>query len=249
MANMTRRDLLSTAALVGGWCLLSNDHAAAQDVAPPAAAPADGPVDGPYALPPLPYDAIALEPHIDAATMKLHHDVHHAGYVAAANEAFAELVEIRAAGGERIHQVKAATDKLAFNLAGHLLHSIFWTNMAREGGGDPKPDTEIGRMIQRDFGSIDAFRGHFLAAAQQVQGSGWGVLAYEPLAQRLLVLQVEKHQNHAVGGAVPLLVVDVWEHAYYLFYQNKRSSYLKAFLNVINWTNVDERLRAAMCLR
>ena len=247
MAEMTRRDLLSTAALVGGWCLLTGDRASAQESA--ASAAPGTPMDGPYSLPPLPYDYIALEPHIDAATLKLHHDVHHAGYVAGANEAFAELSEIRRAGGERIHQVKAATDQLVFNLGGHLLHSIYWTNMSPQGGGDPKPDSEIAKMIQRDFGSIDAFRGNFLAAAQQIQGSGWGVLAYEPMAQRLLVLQTEKHENRVVGGAVPLLVVDVWEHAYYLFYQNKRSSYLKAFTNVINWKNVDDRLRAAMCLK
>lgn len=245
MAEMTRRDILSTAALVGGWYLLGSDRAVAQQTDPPVPAAAEGP----YVLPSLPYDYTALEPHIDAATLKLHHDVHHAGYVRAANEAVADLAGIRRVGGDRIHEVRSATDQLAFNVSGHLLHSIYWTNMGREGGGVPPADGAIGKMIQRDFGGFEAFRGHFLAAAQQVQGAGWGILAYEPVAQRLLILQAEKHENRAAWGAIPLLVVDVWEHAYYLFYQNNRSTYLKAFMNVINWRNVDDRLRAALCLK
>jgi Fe-Mn family superoxide dismutase len=242
MAEFTRRDLLGTAALIGGWCILGTDAAGAQESHTPEQ-PIPG---GPYTLPPLPYDYSDLEPHIDAQTMKLHHDVHHAGYVGNANAAVAELGMIRRVGGEQIKAVRAATDRLAFNLSGHLLHSIFWTNMAREGGGDPDPESAVARMIKRDFGSLDAFRGNFQAAAQQVQGSGWGVLAFEPTAQRLLVLQAEMHQNTAVWGAVPLLVLDVWEHAYYLKYQNQRSSYIKAFMNVVNWSNVDRRLRAAL---
>jgi Fe-Mn family superoxide dismutase len=243
MAELTRRDLLGTAALVGGWYALAGDTAVAQQ--PPEPVEPATPT-GPYTLPPLPYGYADLEPHIDAETMKLHHDIHHAGYVRGANAAVAELEAIRRVGGEEIGRVRAATDNLAFNLSGHLLHAIFWTNMARDGGGDPDPDSEIARMIERDFGSLAAFRGHFQAAAQQVQGSGWGVLAFEPVAQRLLVLQAEKHQNLGVWGVVPLLVCDVWEHAYYLKYQNERSSFIKAFMNVVNWRNMDERLRAAL---
>jgi Fe-Mn family superoxide dismutase len=242
MAELTRRDLLGTAALIGGWCVLGTEAALAQAAAS-TGQPGPG---GPYTLPPLSYDYSDLEPHIDAQTMKLHHDVHHAGYVRNANAAVAELEAIRRVGGERISAVRAVTDELAFNLSGHLLHSIYWSNLAREGHGDLDPDSEIARMIERDFGSLDAFLGNFQAAAQQVQGVGWGILAFEPSAQRLLVVQAEKHQNSAVWGAVPLLVVDVWEHAYYLKYQNKRSSYIKAFMNVVNWSNVDQRLRAAL---
>jgi Fe-Mn family superoxide dismutase len=240
MAELTRRDILGTAALIGGWYALSGDTAFAQ------ANPPTGTSSGPYSLPPLPYDYTDLEPYIDAQTMKLHHDVHHAGYVRNANAAIAELESVRRVGGDQISRVRALTDKLSFNLSGHLLHSVFWTNMSREGGSDPEPGSEIARMIVRDFGSINAFGGHFQAAAQQVQGSGWGMLAFEPMGQRLVVLEVEKHQNASVGGVVPLLVLDVWEHAYYLKYQNKRSSYIRAFMNVINWGNVDERLRAAL---
>jgi len=241
MAELTRRDVLGAAALAGGWALWGADTVqAGQDS--PAAQPAGA--AGVYSLPPLPYAYGDLEPYIDAATLGLHHDQHHAGYVRNANAAVVELAEIRRKGGGAVSRVREATDKLSFNLSGHLLHSIYWTNMTREGGGDPAPETEISKMINRDFGSIDAFRGQFQAAAQQVQGAGWGVLAYEPLARRLLIVQAEKHQNSAVWRAVPLLVLDVWEHAYYLFYQNKRSSYIKAFMNVVNWLDVDRRLRA-----
>ena len=239
MPEITRRDLLGTAAVIGGWYALSGDTAQAQ------VAPASVAESGPYTLPDLPYSYADLEPHIDAQTMKLHHDIHHAGYVRNANAAIAELGRIRSVGGDGIQAVRSVTDKLAFNLSGHLLHSIFWNNMSRDGGGEPVPGTDIASMITRDFGSFDAFAGQFQAASQQVQGSGWGILAFEPHAQRLLVLQAEKHQNTGVWGTVPLLVIDVWEHAYYLKYQNKRSSYVKAFMNVVNWKNVDERLHAA----
>lgn len=245
MENLTRRELLSTAALVGGWCFLGAERGAARQTPPAGAAPAGGP----YTLPPLPYDYADLEPYIDAQTVKLHHDVHHAGYVRAANAAIAALEHVRRVGGEAVRQVRELTDRLAYNLSGHLLHTIYWTNMKRDGGGRPKADGQLGRLIKRDFGSFEAFAGSFQAAAQQVQGCGWGILAWEPLAQRLLVLQAEKHQNGTCWGAIPLLVVDVWEHAYYLRYQNKRSSYIKAFMNVVDWDNVEKRLERARELK
>jgi Fe-Mn family superoxide dismutase len=189
-----------------------------------------------------------LEPYLDAQTMKLHHDVHHAGYVRGANAAVAALERIQRMGGDEIKKVRAVTDELAFNLSGHALHCLFWKGMKKNGGGDPPADSEIGKMILRDFGTLEAFRAQFSAAAAQVQGSGWGVLAFEPLAQRLLVLQAEKHQNAGVWGCIPLLVVDVWEHAYYLKCQNKRPDYIKAFTNVINWDFAQARLKEALKL-
>jgi Fe-Mn family superoxide dismutase len=162
-----------------------------------------------------------------------------------ANAAIAELEQIRRAGGDAIKQVRAVTNNLAFNLSGHLLHDVFWKGMKKDGGGDPPADSAVGQMLVRDFGNLEAFRATFSAVAAQVQGSGWAVLAYEPLAQRLLVLQAEKHENTSVWGAVPLLVLDVWEHAYYLKYQNKRTEYIKAFMELINWANVGERLKYA----
>ncbi|MBK9119265.1 MAG: superoxide dismutase [Phycisphaerales bacterium] len=207
-----------------------------------AAAAQDG--DGPYRLSPLPYDYADLEPYIDAQTMKLHHDIHHAGYVRGANGALAELAAIRSTGGERIREVGALSERLAFHLSGHILHEVFWAVMKKDGGGDPPADSEIHKHLVRDFGSVDAFRAHYAAAAAQVMGSGWAVLGFEPLAGRLLVLQAEKHQNLGAWGTVPLLPLDVWEHAYYLKYQNKRTDYIKAFFEVVNWAEVERRLMA-----
>jgi len=234
--------MLSTAAVVGGWMALGVDPVHAAQA---GGASGQGGSDA-YTLPPLPYDYADLEPHIDAQTMKLHHDIHHAGYVRKANAALAELRSIREQGGDQIARVRTVTEALSFNLSGHLLHSVFWAVMSPDGGGEPSADSDIGRMIRRDFGSYAAFWGNFAAAAAQVQGSGWGILAYEPHAQRLLVLQAEKHQNLGVWGVTPLLVIDVWEHAYYLKYQNKRTSYIKAFANLIHWPTVNERLRTAI---
>lgn len=258
VAPLSRRDMLGAAALVGGWLALSGDVALAQQT--PASAPASAPTgktatgaagpvaaDGMFALPTLPYDYADLEPYIDAQTMKLHHDVHHLGYVNGANAAIAELNQIRQAGGDAIKRVRAVTDALQFNLSGHLLHTMFWNNMKKNGGGAPPAAGEIGKLIQRDFGSFDAFAGHFQAAAAQVQGSGWAILGFETVSRRLLIVQVEKQQNSAVW-LVPLLGCDVWEHAYYLKYQNRRSDYIKAFMSLINWDDVDARLTAAQKL-
>lgn len=241
--SISRRDVIG-AALLGGWMTLGSDWVAGQTATAPAAAQ-DSPVEGPYALSPLPYDYADLEPYISSQIMKLHHDIHHKGYVDAANAAVVELERIRRVGGDAIRMVRAVTDSLSFNLSGHVLHTVFWKNMKKGGGGDPPAGSEIGKAIVRDFGSLDAFRGHFSAAAAQVQGSGWAILAFEPLAQRLAILQSEKHNNTGAWGSVPLLVLDVWEHAYYLQYQNKRSDYIKAFHNVVNWDDVNARLEAA----
>jgi len=245
MSAISRRDVLGSAALVGGWLAFGPSASFGQDNEPRAERPS---ASGPYQLPALPYGYADLEPFIDTQTLKLHHDIHHAGYVRGANAAVAELEHIRRRGGETIREVRAATDKLAFHLSGHLLHDLYWKSMTRDGGGGPPADSEAGKLIQRDFGSFDAFRANLQAAAAQVQGSGWAVLAYEPTAQRLIVLQAEKHQNLGVWGAVPLLALDVWEHAYYLKYQNKRTDYISACMEIVNWSCAEERLQLAMKL-
>lgn len=247
MNEISRREIIGSA-LVGGWLALGAEWSAAQSATQPtttAAARAGSAVDGPYQLSPLPYDYADLEPYISAQIMKLHHDVHHKGYVDAANAAVIELERIRRAGGDAIRSIRAVTDSLSFNLCGHVLHTVFWKNMKKGGGGDPSATSEIAKAITRDFGSMDGFRAQFSAAGAQVQGSGWAILAYEPLGQRLAVLQSEKHNNTGAWGSVPLLVLDVWEHAYYLQYQNKRTDYIKAFFNVVNWDDVNLRLEAA----
>ena len=241
MDEINRRQMLGTLgglAVAGGWIGL--------DTSETVAAPSEDTESGKpkeYILPALPYDYDALEPHIDAKTMMLHHDKHHAGYVKGLNKTLAELAVVCKSGSADASQVRSLTDELAFNGSGHVLHAVFWKNMAKDGGG--APSGTLARLIDRDFGDVTRMKAQLSAASKKVQGSGWGVLAWEPLSGRMLVLAAEKHQNWTMWGSVPLLVLDVWEHAYYLKYQNDRGGYINAFWNVVNWGNVAERLEAA----
>ena len=195
----------------------------------------------PHELPPLPYEFGALEPHIDKRTMHLHHDVHHTAYVAGLNNAEAKLAEARESGDVAL--VKHWERELAFHGSGHFMHCIFWNNLSPRGGGDPSGG--LGAALAESFGSFQAFQTQFSAASTQVEGSGWGVLAYQTMSDQLIVLGVEKHQDLTQFGCLPLLVLDMWEHAYYLKYQNRRPEYVKAFWNVVNWEDVSERYDAA----
>jgi Fe-Mn family superoxide dismutase len=197
-----------------------------------------------HELPPLPYDYNALEPHIDEQTMRLHHDKHHLAYVNGLNTAEAKLAEARQSGDFAL--VQHWERQSAFHGAGHFLHAIFWPNMAPAGnGGGGEPAGALAAKIAEDFGSFEAFKKHFIAAATAVEGNGWGILAYRKADDKLVILTAENHQKLTQWVAVPLLVLDVWEHAYYLRYQNKRADYVAAFFNVINWKNVAENLKAA----
>lgn len=240
----TRREMLGSLgalATAGGWIAMNGGEALA-DTGGGALPPAKE-----YVLPPLPYAYDALEPYIDKETMMLHHDKHAAAYVKGVNAAIAGLTAVRQAGKpEDLAQVRALTDALAFNGSGAILHDVFWPNMKKNGGGEPKG--ELSRYVARDFGSFSGFQAQFNEAGLKVQGSGWSILAWEPLAARLVVLSAEKHQNVTMWGCVPLLVMDVWEHAYYLKYQNKRADYIQAFGKVVNWDNVAERLNLAQKL-
>jgi len=198
-----------------------------------------------YTLPPLPYDYDALEPHIDAETMRIHHDKHHAGYVRGLNRALKNLQGIRE-GQVDAGLMKHWSRELAFHGAGHLNHTIFWSVMAPEGaGGGGTPSGALASAIERDFGSFAQFAAHFKAASGSVEGSGWGWLVLEPVSGRLQVVQVEKHQNQMVSGARLLMGIDVWEHAYYLKYQNRRGDYVSGFMNLVNWQEVGRRFEQA----
>lgn len=190
-----------------------------------------------YTLPELPYDYAALQPSISATIMELHHSKHHAAYVTGANAALAALAEARETGN--LANVNKLEKDLAFNLGGHVNHSIFWTNMSPDGGD--KPIGELAAAIDDQFGSFDAFRAHFTAVAMGVQGSGWAVLAWDSVGARLIVLQFFDQQANMPAGVVPLLMLDVWEHAYYLDYKNVRADYVNAFWNIVNWKNVSAR--------
>lgn len=196
--------------------------------------------DGKYVLPPLPYDYNALEPHIDEQTMRLHHDIHHLGYVNGANRAAEALSKIASGDGDASLSKHWARE-LAFNGSGHSMHVLFWNNMSPDGKETPESGSAIEKALIRDFGSVSDFIRLFKATSVSVEASGWGILAYEELSGKLLVLQAEKHQDLSFQGMIPLLVIDVWEHAYYLNYQNKRAAYVDAFMKVINWKFVDQR--------
>jgi Fe-Mn family superoxide dismutase len=198
----------------------------------------------PHQLPPLPYDYKALEPNIDEQTMHLHHDIHHKAYVDGLNKAEDMLAQARKAGDYAL--VKHWSREAAFHGSGHFLHSIFWPNMAPAGkGGGGEPSDALAQAINKDFGSFAAFKAQFSAAAVAVEGSGWAILAYQPAGDQLVILQSEKHQNLTQWGVVPLLVLDVWEHAYYLKYQNRRAEYVNNFFNIINWSDVAARYSKA----
>lgn len=193
---------------------------------------------GEYVLPKLPYAYEALEPYIDAQTMHIHHDKHHQGYVNGLNKALAELAKIRSGSGDA-SLIKHWSRELGFNGGGHVNHSLFWLCMAPpSAGGGGSPSGTLAEGITRDFGSFEAFGKQFHAAAAAVEGSGWAWLVFEHISRRLLVQQMEKQQDMLVTGVTPLLGVDVWEHAYYLHYQNRRSDYITAFMNVVNWPRV-----------
>jgi len=197
-----------------------------------------------YTLPTLSYGYDALEPAIDADTMRIHHTKHHAGYVRGLNRALENLEAMRESGDAAM--IKHWSRELAFHGAGHLSHTLFWLGMAPTGeGGGGEPTGDLAKAITRDFGSFAKFKAQFIAAASSVEGSGWGWLVHEPVAGRLMISQAEKHQNLSVTGAVPLLGVDVWEHAYYLRYQNRRADYITAFFDVIKWGEISARFDAS----
>ncbi len=194
-----------------------------------------------YELPDLPYDYSALEPVLSGEIVELHHDKHHAAYVKGANDTTEKLAAAREAGD--LGSIVGLEKTLAFNVSGHVLHSIYWTNLAPDGGGEP--DGELAGAIDDSFGSFAAFRAQLTAATATVQGSGWGVLAWEPVARKLVVSQVYDHHANVAIGSVPLLAFDAWEHAYYLQYKNVRPDYVQQLWNIVNWADVQERLAAA----
>lgn len=195
----------------------------------------------PHELPPLPYAYDALEPHISKEILEIHHDKHHAGYVKALNTAEEKLAQARESGDYSL--VKHWERELGFNGSGHILHSIYWTNMGPNGGGEPSG--AVAEEINKAFGSFANLKQQLSTATNTVEGSGWGLLVWNRLTNKLEILATEKHQDQSQWGSVPILVIDAWEHAYYLQYQNRRPDYTAAFWNVVNWEDVNQRLDSA----
>lgn len=194
-----------------------------------------------YELPQLGYELDALEPAYSAELLELHHSKHHKAYVDGANQTRSDLAEARKAGDfDKLNQLQK---NLAFNVSGHVLHSIFWKNMT-PGGKDVSEIEDLNQEIERVFGDVDALRGQFLAAGTGIQGSGWAALSWDPISGSLMVEQVHDHQGNIGNGTLPLLVMDMWEHAFYLQYRNEKKRWAKAFWGLINWQDVAQRLEA-----
>lgn len=187
-----------------------------------------------YTLAPLPYASNALDGFLSAEILELHHDKHHASYVKGLNDTLESLEKARKKGD--FDSIKSLNRQLAFFGSGHVLHTIYWHSMSPNGGGAPKGD--LAEALERDLGGSDGFREQFRATAESAEASGWAILAYEPVGDRLIVTAAESHQQMGFQGARPLLVCDVWEHAYYLRYQNRRAEYVKGFFDVIDWERV-----------
>ena len=190
-----------------------------------------------YTLPDLPYDFGALEPHISGKIMELHHDKHHAAYVKGANDTLDQLAEAREKSA--FGPLNGLEKSLAFHLGGHINHSVFWPNLSPDGGD--KPDGELGAAIDEYFGSFDGFKAHFTANANAIQGSGWSMLVWDTLGQRLNIMQLFDQQGNLPAAQVPIVLLDMWEHAFYLQYKNVKKDWVEAFWNIVNWPDVADR--------
>ena len=194
-----------------------------------------------YTLPELDYDYSALEPHISAAIMELNHSKHHNAYVTGANTALEKLAEAREKG--EFGAINKLEKDLAFHLGGHVNHSVFWKNMSPDGGGEP--DGELAAAIDEFFGSFEGFQKQFNEVANGIQGSGWSMLVWDTLGQRLNINQLFDQQGNLPVGQLPVLQLDMWEHAFYLQYKNVKGDYVNAWWNVVNWADVSQRFAKA----
>ena len=237
----SRRDFIQSAAIVGGIALTNNILQAKESDTLPFYADKLTDDSGKYALSPLPYAYDALEPVIDARTVELHYNFHHKPAVAAANKAEEALELAREKNDFAL--VKHHEKELALNLSSHILHTIYWTNLSAKSGNLSEP---LRNAIEKNFKSFEQFKAHLIAATSSVEAAGWGVLGYLPATGKLMILQCENHQKLTAWGIVPILVLDVWEHAYYLKYQNRRPEYINGLFNIINWINVSARFDAAV---
>ena len=192
-----------------------------------------------YILPELPYDYSALEPQISKEVLTLHHTKHHQAYVNGANALLEKTEEARKNNTELDY--KSVAKSLSFNVAGHILHSLFWQNMASEKSGKNIPNGEVVKLIEAEFGSFDRFKKEFSETTKSVEGSGWAVLAYDKNEKRLLIVQIEKHNLNLLPEYKVLLCLDVWENAYYLDYKNDRAKFVDSWWNIINWEEVNKR--------
>jgi Fe-Mn family superoxide dismutase len=239
---MNRKQFIQSSLIMGGATILPSNSVFAASVN-------EGGIDqlvdqdGNFSLMALPYPESFLEPFMDAETLHLHYTFHHGGAVKGANK---DLLMIKKAMDEsNLETVDYWTRKLSYHLSSHVLHSIFWTNLTN------KPSTPTGdllKRIEKDFGSYDKLKMYLAKTSKDVDGNGWGILGYQPYTDKLTILQCENHEKLTQWGVIPLLVIDVWEHAYYLKFRNKRNDFVDNLFNIINWDNALQRLNAALKL-
>jgi Fe-Mn family superoxide dismutase len=194
-----------------------------------------------YVLPKLPYDYGDLQPYMSKEQLTIHHDKHHLAYVNGANAVLQRLDKARKEGAEV--DIKASLKELSWNIGGNLLHSLFWNNLAPPKKAGGKPSGALAEALDREFGSFDRFRKEFTQAASSVEGSGWAALTVCKQTKRPLIMQIEKHNTNVYPGFHILMVLDVFEHAYYIDYKNDRAKYVEAFWNIVNWSKPNERLQ------
>jgi Fe-Mn family superoxide dismutase len=236
---MDRKEFLKNSLIIGGASILPTGNVFSQNIAENGI---DRLIDkdGKFILKPLPYNFSHLEPYMDEETLNLHYKFHHGGAVKGANK---DLEMIRNAMNENSFEtVDYWTRKLSFHFSSHVLHSIFWTNLTNKKN---EPKGELLKSIEKHFGSYDRLKALIATTSKGVDGSGWGILGYQPYADSLTIMQCENHEKLTQWGVIPLLVIDVWEHAYYLKYKNKRAEFVDTLLNIINWDNVAQRLDVA----
>ena len=239
---MNRKDFFKTSAILGGATLLPNNSVFAQNLAENGMDKLVD-ADGNFALQPLPYTETFLEPYMDEETVHLHHTFHHGGAVKAANK---DLSMIKKALDENsLDTLDFWTKKLAFHLSSHILHTVFWTNLTNK---KTDPSGELLRRIEKDFGTFDRLKTLLAKISKDVDGNGWGILGYQPYTDKLSVLGCENHEKLTQWGVIPLLVIDVWEHSYYLKYRNRRGEFVDNLFPIINWDNAAERLNTALKL-
>ena len=239
---MNRKAFLSSSTILSGAALLPHNSAFANNILQNGI---DRLTDenGNFIQQALPYTESFLEPSMDAETMHLHYTFHHGGAVKAANNDLKKIKE--ALESNNLETVDLWTKKLSYHFSSHILHSIFWTNLTNK---PTSPAGELLKRIEKNFGSYDKLKIYIASTSKNVDGNGWGILGYQPYSDSLTVLQCENHEKLTQWGVVPLLVIDVWEHAYYLKYRNKRADFVDALLNIINWDNASQRLDIAMKL-
>lgn len=193
-----------------------------------------------YKLPPLPFGSKDLEPYMSEEQLLIHHDKHHQGYVNNSNTILEKLENARKNGTEL--DMKSILKALSFNIGGHMLHSLFWHNLAPPGKVGGAPSGRLGDVINKEFGSFERFKKEFTQAAVSVEGSGWAALTFDKWTNRPIIMQIEKHNVHIYPTFKILMVLDVWEHAYYIDYKNQRGKFVEAFWNIVNWDEVSKRL-------